>query len=102
MTLVADSPTPGFGLEDRYSRFMTGDAQALLRKALALPDRERADLAAELIASLDEADVDDPATARDLWASELEARARRAIVGPTDGEDWVTLRQRVDDDLARG
>lgn len=81
---------------------MAGNAQALLREALALPDRERADLAAELIASLDEPGVDDPVVVRDLWARELEARARRVRAGGHGGEDWATLRQRLSDDLAGG
>jgi hypothetical protein len=37
---------------------MTDRAQALLREALALPPDERADVAAELLASLDDPETD--------------------------------------------
>ena len=40
---------------------MTTRAQELLREALALPIDERADVAAELLASLDEAGTENPA-----------------------------------------
>jgi hypothetical protein len=40
---------------------MTSRAQALLREALTLPAEKRADVAAELLASLDEAPPEDPA-----------------------------------------
>ena len=55
------------------------DATArLLEEALPLDVRERAELAAELIASVDgEPDADADAA----WAAEIERRARRALAG---------------------
>ena len=79
---------------------MTTQAEALLREALALPDEERADVAAELLASLDAPAVDDPETVRTLWSQELDRRARRVLSGEVAGEDWPSVRQRLADDLA--
>jgi hypothetical protein len=36
------------------------DAQTLLREAMLLPDEERADIAAELLASLEDTAVENP------------------------------------------
>jgi hypothetical protein len=64
---------------------MTARAQDLLRDALALPPEERADLAAELLVSLEGA-ADDPAEVEAAWAAELERRARRVLGGESAGE----------------
>lgn len=75
--------------------FVTADVESLLREALALPDQDRADIATELLASLDcEAD-EDPATVERLWRGELQARAQRVLSGDTTEEDWSALRQRL-------
>jgi len=52
-------------------------AEAILLKALALPRRERADLAAELLDSLGDELTDDPQELEKAWAKEIERRARR-------------------------
>ena len=78
---------------------MVMDAKVLLREALALPDRARADLVAELLASFDEPATDDAETTRDLWRDELERRARQQFTGQAAGEDWDSLRQRLTDEL---
>lgn len=79
---------------------MTGQAEALLREALALPEADRADVAAELLASLDAPIADDPATVQTLWSQELERRAKRVLSGEAIGEDWSSVRQRLADELA--
>jgi hypothetical protein len=56
---------------------MTSRAQDLLREALNLPVEERADVAAERLASLDTAPPDDPAEVEAAWARELVAAPRR-------------------------
>lgn len=81
---------------------MTDQADALLREALALPDGERADLAAELLASLDRAPEDDPTTVRELWAREIEVRARRVLAGDSDSEDWHQVRERLGREFTGG
>lgn len=78
---------------------MTTEVEALLRDALALPDKDRADVVAELLASLDAPAADDPATVRALWCEELEQRARRVLSREAIGEDWPTVRQRLNDEL---
>lgn len=79
---------------------MTGQAEALLREALALPEEDRADVAAELLASLDAPAADDPTTVQTLWSQELERRAKRVLSGEAIGEDWSSVRQRLADELA--
>jgi len=76
-------------------------AEALLRDALALPDEARADLAAELLASLDSGHADDPATLQRLWSEELDRRAKRVVSGDAVGEDWTDLRERLANELTR-
>ena len=78
---------------------MVNSTEALLREALALPDPERADLAAELLASLDERINDDPATLSKLWREELERRGSRALSHEAVGEDWDNLRGGLADEL---
>lgn len=74
---------------------VTSETETILRDALALRDEDRADLAAQLLASLDSPAVDDPATLGAVWASELERRAARALSGEAATEDWATVRDRV-------
>lgn len=73
-------------------------AKELLHQALELPTRERADLAAELIASLDgPADPDVEAA----WAAEIERRATRVLSGESPGIPWDEVRRRAERDLSR-
>ena len=74
---------------------MTSRAQELLREALALPTEERADVAAELLASLDEPATVDAAAVETAWAREIEKRARRVMTGESVGEPWEDVRARV-------
>ena len=74
---------------------MTSRAQQLLREALTLPVEERADVAAELLASLDEAPPEDAAEVEAAWAREIERRARRVMSGESTGEPWDDVRARV-------
>ena len=78
---------------------MTSRAQALLREALTLPTDERADVAAELLASLDDAPADDPVEVEAAWAREIERRARRVMSGESTGESWTDVRARIMDRL---
>ena len=77
---------------------MTQRAQKLIREALELPLNERAEVAAELLASIDgEPDSD----AEAAWATEVERRARRAIAGESVGSDWTDVRARIEAQLAK-
>jgi putative addiction module component (TIGR02574 family) len=74
-------------------------AQRLLEDALDLPLEERADLAYELMASLDgPADPD----AQAAWTREIERRARRAMTDAWQGVRWEDLRARLRSRLDRG
>ena len=56
---------------------------------MELPLPERAELAADLLASLDgEPDADVEAA----WASEIEGRAREALANPEDDVAWEAVR----------
>jgi Putative addiction module component len=78
---------------------MATKAQELRRDALALSDVERAQLAAELLVSLEPAADDDPTVVLSLWGTEIERRARRVLAGASEGQDWKIVRQRVADTL---
>lgn len=67
-----------------YDTGVNVDAQKLLRDALTLPAPDRAQLAAELLASLDEREADVEAA----WAAEIARRAADARLNPDEDEDW--------------
>jgi hypothetical protein len=73
---------------------MTSDAVTVLRDALALPETDRASIAAELLASLPEPEggltIDS-----DEWLREIEHRARDVLSGETVHEDWDTVERRI-------
>jgi putative addiction module component (TIGR02574 family) len=77
---------------------MTSRAHELLRGALKLPPEERADVAAELLASLDEAETD-MASLEAEWAAEIERRARRVLAGESPGIPWEDVRRRAEAEL---
>lgn len=64
---------------------VTNDAVTVLREALALPESDRASIAAELFASLDGPDGDYSPEAADAWAREIERRVERVVSGASPG-----------------
>lgn len=75
---------------------MSEGAHKVLKDALGLPVQDRADIIAELLASLDgEADEDVEAA----WAAEIERRARAALADPEGGEAWDAVRDELRADL---
>jgi putative addiction module component (TIGR02574 family) len=80
---------------------MTSRAQELLREALMLPVAERADVAAELLASLDDAETENPAEVEAAWAAEIERRARRVMSGQSAGVPWEDVRRRAEAELRK-
>lgn len=74
---------------------MVSNAETLRLEALALPLPERADLAAELLASLEEPNDDDLGTVQALWGEEIERRAKRVLSQSASGESWDSLRRRL-------
>ncbi len=83
----------------RYSAVMSNRADALLREVLALPEADRAELAYELVASLDGAT---DADAEAEWAAEIERRADRARTDLGIGHEWTAVRDRLISSLRRG
>lgn len=74
-----------------------GDAaKKLLQEALGLPEDERAELAAELMASLD--GPPDP-DAEAAWAAEIERRAARVLSGESKGTPWEEVRRRIEREI---
>ena len=65
---------------------MTTEARKVLQDALTLPVNDRAELVAELLASLDTVEADVEAA----WAAEIARRAADARQNPHDDEDWRT------------
>jgi putative addiction module component (TIGR02574 family) len=68
---------------------MTHRARKVFEEALQLPLPERAELAADLIASLDGEPDEDVEAA---WAAEIERRAKDALAEPDDDIPWETVR----------
>lgn len=83
-----------------YNQRMTDRSQALLRDALTWPADERAEVAAELLASLDDS-AEDLAEVQAAWAKEIERRGRRVLAGESSGEPWEDVRDRVARRLAK-
>jgi putative addiction module component (TIGR02574 family) len=71
-------------------------ADKLRSEVLALPLRDRAELAQALLESLDE-DVDPDAEA--AWLSELDRRAQAIADGTAMLVDWDDARKRISDRL---
>ena len=80
---------------------MTSRAQDLLREALSLPVNDRADVAAELLASLDDALAEDQAEVEASWAAEIERRATRVMSGESTGVPWAEVRRSAEAELRR-
>jgi putative addiction module component (TIGR02574 family) len=75
---------------------MTHAAAAVLADALRLDERARAELAAELLASLDgPADVD----AETEWVAEIERRVASIESGMAILEPWDEVRRRIARDV---
>jgi putative addiction module component (TIGR02574 family) len=70
---------------------MMQEAEELLKKALALPEKERADLAGSLINSLDET-VDEDAEA--AWQEEIARRLEEVRSGKVKTRSWDEVRQK--------
>ena len=78
---------------------MSRTGNKLLEDALKLDLPERAELAAELLASLDGAPDED---AEQAWAAEIEQRLARARSGEDSGRPWSQVHQEVRERLLRG
>ena len=66
----------------------------LRSQALELSREERASLARDLLASLDEPH-DDPAEVEEAWLAEVERRMREIDEGTAKLVDWETVREQA-------
>jgi hypothetical protein len=80
------------GRQRRKILMMTKGAEALLADALRLDVKTRADLAAELLASLD--GPADP-NAEAAWSEDIERRVAGIEAGTEPLESWDEVRQRI-------
>ena len=71
------------------------DAEKFLAAALELPEEKRAEIAARLLESLDEADDDVDAA----WALEIERRCAALDSGEAVTSDWNEFRARIERDV---
>lgn len=77
---------------------MSKTGQQVLQEALQLEPADRAEVAAELLASLD---GEPEADAEAAWAAEIERRAARARSGDDTGKPWADARDRARDALSK-
>ena len=77
---------------------MNARSVALRDELLALPLDERAEFAAELLASLDDEDsLDDPAEVELAWRDELSRRSEQIATGSVATVGWDQVLERVAD-----
>ena len=75
---------------------MTKATESILAEALRLDVKARAELAAELLASLDgPADPD----AANAWAEEIELRVNALEAGTEKLESWESAKRRIANDI---
>ena len=75
---------------------MTNPIRSVLADALRLDEEARAELAAELLASLDGPPDPDAAAA---WDAEIEQRIKAIEAGRISLESWDDVRRRIERDL---
>lgn len=74
---------------------------AVLEEALKLSIKERAEVAVELLASLDDQEWEDPEEVERAWGAEIERRARRVLSGESAGTPWEDVKRRLENRLAK-
>ena len=75
---------------------MTRPARAVLVEALRLDPEARAEIAAELLASLDGPEDPDAEVA---WAAEIERRVAEIEAGTAKLEAWEDVKRRIERDI---
>lgn len=74
---------------------MSVDVDTVRREAMALPDRERAEIAADLLFSLGDDDDVDQAQIDQEWAVEARRRAAELRSGEVVGVEWSDVLERA-------
>lgn len=83
----------------RSVMFVSAKSSTLLSEVLALPTDERAEIVAELLASLDDAgNSEDTAELDRIWAAEMSRRSQQIASGAATTETWDDVLRRVADD----
>ncbi len=72
----------------------------VLAESLQLPLEDRAELAAELLASLGEEPLEDPQVVEKACAAEIERRACCVLAGESEGRPWPEVKRKHEDRLA--
>ena len=80
---------------------MTREAKKLLKQALSLSERARAELAGELLDSLGDDESIDPAEIEAAWAKEIDRRVADRKAGRVKPIPWETAREKIQRDLRR-
>lgn len=75
---------------------MTKVAETILASALKLDVKVRAEIAAELLASLDGPADPDAATA---WAAEIKRRVKALESGSVELESWEDVKRRISEEI---
>lgn len=75
---------------------MSTPAEAIFADALALDRQARAELAAQLVASLDGSPDSDAEAA---WSAEIDRRIAGIEAGTIASEPWHSVRQRIEDQI---
>jgi len=75
---------------------MTKSTEAVLAEALRLGQAERADLATELLASLD--GPSDP-NAQAAWEAEIKRRIKAIDTGSVRVEPWEDVKRRIENEI---
>jgi hypothetical protein len=84
----------------RYLSGVSQQARQILEDALRLPVQDRADVAAELLRSLDDAEQTlPPEEVERRWAEEITRRAERAARGESTGRDANDVLNRLESKL---
>ena len=74
---------------------MSSDPSKVREEALRLPIEARAQLAAELLGSLDDADDLDESEHEAAWSSEIAERLREIEAGEVETVPWSEARRRI-------
>jgi putative addiction module component (TIGR02574 family) len=81
-----------------YNTRMTQDAAELLKRALALTEEERAELAGSLLESLD-GGHEDPESVEAAWSEEIARRIEDLDSGKAKTVPWEEVRHRISSKL---
>ena len=78
---------------------MSTTADEILRGALTLSDADRADIAARLLASLDEPAEASSAEIEQAWAAEIERRCAALDAGETNTTGWGEVQRKIEAEI---